>query len=570
MRHVPSNTSVALVAALAGSSTTGLMTAGCDSGSPTLVAQLSAVRALEPEPDPMILQNPSAAIPPQCYIRTQDDAGQVHNPCYVCHGRPQRPTYVEDDELQLAYDFPALALDNPWTNLFVDRREAAAAIGDEVILDYVRRDNYQREGRLLLAETLADPRWDRDRDGRFSGYVPDAHFDFDEAGFDRAPDGSFTGWRAYAFYPLPGAFLPTNGSAGDALIRLPVAFRQAEDGTEDELIYAINLAIVEALIKRRDVALPEAVDEARLKVDLDRDGRLGEARRVTFDWAPREGRDMAYVGRARDAQALGELHLAAGLFPEGTELLHSVRYLDVDGDEVVMAPRFKELRYAKKTRWLTYADLELAFAAEERERRESPDRLELVHGDTERGVDNGQGWLYQGFIEDAAGDLRPQTYEESVYCVGCHGGLSVTSDGTFSFARKLDAEAPRGGWFHWTQRGLRGLPEPRTSDGGYEYSRYLERNGAADDLRQNHEAAARFFEGDALRPDAIEALHEDVASLLLPSPSRALQLDEVYRLIVVEQSFIRGRDATLSPMDTTVHRRVAPGSPTGISEPLAR
>src|SRR3546814_10725129 len=41
---------------------------------------------------------------------------------------------------------------------------------------------------------------------------------------------------------------------------------------------------------------------------------------------------MHYVGRARREQDAGRVHAAAGLFPEGTEFLHSVRYLDIAGD----------------------------------------------------------------------------------------------------------------------------------------------------------------------------------------------------------------------------------------------
>jgi len=160
---------------------------------------------------------------------------------------------------------------------------------------------------------------------------------------------------------------------------------------------------------------------------------------------------MNYVGAAGEAQARGEVHLAGGLFPEGTEFLHSVRYLDVDDDGgIVLAARMKELRYARKDFWQTYADLEQMVLAEVHERRGQPDRPRIVHGDAEYGVANGMGWTFQGFIEDAAGDLRPQSYEESVFCVGCHGGAGVTTDGIFSFARRFGAEAFQGGWYHWS------------------------------------------------------------------------------------------------------------------------
>ena len=64
---------------------------------------------------------------------------------------------------------------------------------------------------------------------------------------------------------------------------------------------------------------------------------------------------MQYVGLARVAQQQGAAPLSSGAYPLGTEFVHSVRYLDIaDDGEVVMAPRMKELRYSRKTRWLTY------------------------------------------------------------------------------------------------------------------------------------------------------------------------------------------------------------------------
>ena len=43
----------------------------------------------------------------------------------------------------------------------------------------------------------------------------------------------------------------------------------------------------------------------------------------------------------------------------------------------------------------------------------------------------------------------------------------------------------RRGWFHWSQHDLRGIPEPKRSDGQYEYATYLQQAGAGDDLREN-------------------------------------------------------------------------------------
>ena len=169
---------------------------------------------------------------------------------------------------------------------------------DAEIVAYVRRSNYFDErGAIALAarlETLA-PAWDNDGDGKWNGYVPDAWFRFDDSGFDVAPDQRDTGWRAFAYYPFPGTFFPTNGSMDDVLIRLDPALREDASGKADRGIYEMNLAIVEALITRRDVSIRE-VDEAALGVDVDLDGKLGRAARVAYDARPNGGTRMRYVG----------------------------------------------------------------------------------------------------------------------------------------------------------------------------------------------------------------------------------------------------------------------------------
>ena len=54
--------------------------------------------------------------------------------------------------------------------------------------------------------------WDANGDGHWDGFTPDVEYAFDAAGFDHRPDGTTTGWRAFAYYPFPGTFFPTNGS----------------------------------------------------------------------------------------------------------------------------------------------------------------------------------------------------------------------------------------------------------------------------------------------------------------------------------------------------------------------
>jgi hypothetical protein len=476
------------------------------------------------------------------------------------HGEP--PNYVDDAALQLVWSLPLAARDNAWTNLFSPPVQRAARLSDDAILSYVRAGNYFDErGSITLAETLrAVPvAWDLDHDGHWAGYVPDVWYRFDDAGFDHGSNGAPSGWRAFAYYPFLGTFFPTNGSADDALIRLDPVLQQDVAGRFDRRVYVLNLAIVESLIKRADVPI-EASDEAAIGADLDLDGKLGKATRIAYDGGDGAGATrMRYVGKAR--ADVKEFPIAPGLFPLRTEFFHSVRYLDVVADgggsastHVAMAPRMKELRYAKKVRWLGYAALKGHAAAEAIEQRDARDGTVQIYSEFERGVANGQGWIYQGFIEDERGVLRPQTFEESVFCVGCHGGVGATTDGVFSFPRKLGgsgaARTLSNGWFHWSQRDLRGLAEPKRSDGSYEYARYLTENGAGDELRENTEVLARFFDANgALRPGAVARLHADVSTLLLPSPQRALDLDRAYKAIVDEQSFVRGRDAVLAPAE---------------------
>ena len=98
--------------------------------------------------------------------------------------------------------------------------------------------------------------WDVNGDGIWSGYRPDVWFAFDAEGFDRDPSGRRTGWRAYAYKPLPGAFWPTNGSADDVAIRLPAPSASAPTAGRTTGSTRSNLAILESLITQADVTIP--------------------------------------------------------------------------------------------------------------------------------------------------------------------------------------------------------------------------------------------------------------------------------------------------------------------------
>ena len=529
---------------------------------------LGSVPALAVDLQTTLLGNPTAYIPPQCYTKTEDTNGNLHNPCQTCHVSARRPNFVNDPDLQESYAMPGPALQNPWTNLFIDRSAAVAATDPAELRTYIETDNYfDADGRPILAGKLAalPAEWDSNGDGRWAGYIPDTYFAFDDEGFDHAPDGSLTGWRAFAYQPLPGTFWPTNGSTDDVLIRLPNAYRQDATGIEDIDVYKTNLAITEALIRRTDVMIAPT-DEIAMGVDLDRDGSFGTASHVGFAFAPLEGVTMHWAGLAGTLPNI-KTPLAAGLYPLGTEFLHTVRYVDPRLNGVTLAPRMKEVRYMRKSRWQTYADLEEWALAEKKEDSDFPDRTKQFFGSTEEGIPNGTGWRLQGFIEDAAGDLRPQSFEETVFCMGCHGSIGTVDDSTFGFARKLASGAFRDGWYHWSQKGISGTPDLTRADGESDYVHYLRTNGAGDEFRANSELIEIWLNDGKLSAEQADEIRNDIGPLILPSETRAMAMNAAYREIVREQSFVRGRDATVTPLDTTVWHSVKDEQPTGIETP---
>jgi hypothetical protein len=220
---------------------------------------------------------------------------------------------------------------------------------------------------------------------------------------------------------------------------------------------------------------------------------------------------------------------------------------------------------------MTYSDLEYEAYGEFKEEYDFPNRLSVYYGDIENGLGNPQGWAFQAFIEDTEGDLRPQTYEETVFCMGCHTRLGATSDTVFTYSRKYEDASNKRGWFHWTQKSIKGTPEHKVAYEGkgeqYEYTMYLQQNIAGDEFRDNDEVKAKFFNADGtLKTDMVTALHSDVSVLLFPSSSRALTLNKAYRSIVKEQSFVYGRDANVKPV-TNVHKTISPqDKPTGLTD----
>ncbi|MGD8862046.1 MAG: hypothetical protein PVI30_18690 [Myxococcales bacterium] len=457
--------------------------------------------------------NREAVIPPMCYTRTE---GQ-HNPCYVCHQDeiPERPNHMDDGALQQAYSFSDVGTKNHWRNLFEDRSERVAQISDAEILEWIGQDNYSE-----LAPRL--------REAGFRGYIPDltnlqlSADAFDAEGF--AKDGSH--WVAFNYKPMPSTFWPTNGSTDDVMIRLPAPFRTSAEGEYSRDVYKANLALVEANIKALPRISVPALDEQAVGVDLNGDGELGTITEITATGT--------YVGAARRHLKLPHL------YPQDTEFLHSVRYVGVDdGGDVYVPRRMKELRYMRK-RW-TMTEPQLYEAYMQEHDAKDVGQLPGFPNRGQFGLDNEMGWVVTGFIENRSGRLRVNTYEENFTCMGCHTSIGSTIDSTFSFPRKVDGAAG------WGYVNLRGMPDaPTLGESRGEIATYLERAGGGGEFRSNPEMAARFFDGDRPSDEKLAAAR-DVHDLIAPSRERALTLNKAYRVIVDDQDFVYGRDATVVP-----------------------
>jgi hypothetical protein len=392
----------------------------------------------------------------------------------------------------------------PWTNFFEPPITKAPRAPDDDVLRYVRQSNDLAADRTLLLPKSLSPLphdWDIDGNQAWDGYAPDVWFRFDDHGFDLRPDGTRSGWRAFAHYPFPGTFFPANGSAADVLVRLPAPFQNDVQGRRDGRIYEINLAIVEALATRSDVA-NEPVDEADLAPWRRRDhGIADEGGAVREESGLPRLRGAARPGGARRAQA----RALPGREPP-RELARRARHRQWPG---VGLPGLHRSQGRHAPPAVTRGDRLL---------RRLPRRPRRNHG-------------FHLLLPAEA--LRR---------------------GVLARLVPLVAARPRG--------------RPRTEAGAYEYTKYLEEAGAGDELRENAEVIRRFFDerGD-LRPDAIRTLHHDVASLLLPSPARALDLDRAYHAVVEAQTFARARDAVLA-VSQNVHATVPIGEATGVLTPV--
>lgn len=461
------------------------------------------------------IYNPEAVIPPQCYTKTQGK----HNPCYVCHqsySDKQHTNQMRDGTLQGSYDFSDVGLKNSWKNLFIDRSEKIKDISDQAILSYINQDNYSP-----LIKWMKSDEW--------QGAVPHIQdFEKGAAAFDEqglARDGSM--WVAFNYKPMPSMFWPTNGSTDDVMMRLPSEFYQLEGKTNLDA-YFVNLALTEMSILELDETTIMPVNEHNLNLDINANGVMED--RVTL-----VKRRTHYVGDAR------EIKVEHMLYPQGTEFLHSVRYVGFDDQgNIKPSARLKELRYMKKHTLFPLSRIRQSYYGEAKEKHF--ENLPAVSDFGDRGFANGFGWLIWGFIEDEQGALRKQAKQEQFFCAGCHKTIGTTIDQTFSFPRKLAGEK---GWGYIDLTKL--IDAPNRGEEKGEYLTYMERVQGGDEFRQNTEMKSRWFNQDnSPKYEKIESL-ESIYPLITPSKQRALDLNKAYFTIVKEQSYLFGREPMISP-----------------------
>ncbi|WP_396587436.1 hypothetical protein [Bermanella sp. R86510] len=460
------------------------------------------------------IYNDEASIPSQCYTKTE---GQ-HNPCYTCHQihNPKlgdRLNQLNDGSLQGDYEFSDVGVTNHWSNLFKDRTDWLEQVSDESILKYINQENYQS-----LATDL--------KQQGFEGYIPDLKNyhqgaqAFDEQGL--AKDGSK--WVAFNYKPFPGTFWPTNGSTDDVVIRLDSAFRQL-NGSFNRDIYYLNLTLAELNVKDLESTNIWPIDETLINEDIDGNGLLETTTKVK--------KRTHYFGDANN------IKLQFQQFPTGTEFMHSVRYVGItDKDEIVIPPRMKELRYMRKVNALPRHVIISRYGNERKEKLLGLLPKFIKRGD--QGLDNGLGWFVQGFIEDYDGELRQQSYEETMFCMGCHAAIGTTIDSTFSYARKVTGAA---GWKYINLNGMKDAPS--IAESGGEIYNYLKRAGGGSEFRENPEMQEKWFNPDGTVKASVK--DQDIYTLLAPSRERTLKLNKAYTHIVRHQSFKDGRDATWLP-----------------------
>lgn len=408
--------------------------------------------------------NPHAHIPAQCFIET---GGGTQNACLFCHtngvaalnlgnNNPQAGANPNIGNLQVDYAFGVFnypqvinASINPWVNTIKPEvlKAAVNALGEQPehwdMQAYIRENNWQT-AYDKRAELGRPKDWDAHVDSRyrlFPGLNPaDLPADRDgfvrtrqaESGFFRDGSGFITGWRAVNFMPY-GIFTPLSGSVSGIYIRLSMPFMKDADGQFSIKIYKQNLDLVAANIQNR----------------------LTPAQ-------------THYLGAASNVA------IVRGQYPLGTEFTHPLHYVDVQADgrdpaisqfPGLRSERVKEIRWMIKLREWYPSEFGKTLKEES---------APVYASRTDGWIENGTGWLLGGFIEDAKGDLRPQTPSELTQCVGCHSsnvrqsevgqyaeftsGTGNTIDSTWALPRKLNGD---NGWREMDYLGFVANPEAK-------------------------------------------------------------------------------------------------------------
>jgi hypothetical protein len=177
----------------------------------------------------------------------------------------------------------------------------------------------------------------------------------------------------------------------------------------------------------------------------------------------------------------------------------------------------KEVRYMKKHLFRSRQSLASAYYAEAKDKHF--EQLPQTRYLGERGIDNG---------------------------FGCHKSVGSTFDQTFSFARKAPGAS---GWGYINLALLTDVPNISTSGAEEElgeYLTYMERVGGGDEFRQNTEMLDKWFTSEGIVDTAKVQNSTNLQDLIVPSPKRAKSLNKAYFTIVKEQSYLFGRDATLT------------------------
>ncbi|MHB8921540.1 MAG: hypothetical protein ACYC3N_11010 [Halothiobacillus sp.] len=391
--------------------------------------------------------NPHAHIPAQCFIET---GGGTQNACLFCHtngvaalnlgnNNPQAGLNPNIGNVQADYafgvfDYPHVVNSsiNPWINTLKPEvlRAAVDALGFQAdtwdMQTYIRQNNWraafaQRPGSVKAWDAKVDSPFrlfpglnPDDLPAKADGFVRTTR---EADGFFNDGQGFITGWRAVNFMPY-GIFTPLAGSVSGIYIRLPAPFMQDANGQFSTALYRDNLDLVAANIQNR--LTPSQTH---------------------------------YLGAA------SAVAIVRGQYPLGTEFAHPLHYVDVqaDGRNPTISPfpgtraqRVKEVRWMIKLNpW--YPD-EFGMTLKE-------ESAPVYTSRSDGWIENGTGWIIGGWIEDAKGDLRPQTPSELTQCVGCHSsnvrqsdigqnpvftsGIGNTVDSTWALPRKLNGEA---GW----------------------------------------------------------------------------------------------------------------------------